>query len=148
MPPRRKRASSTEIAAAAAKKKKAFIIADDADEVLTKCRELRAKLRADMAAAPSSPSKLAATANNEKITEVAELSIDHVMEGMECIAVKIAQQVMHKQGFSMEIPSRASSNQVYIKEWDRIVLGGKTSTRSFLNVKVRRSRCVCICALN
>jgi meiotic recombination protein SPO11 len=139
MPPRRKRASSADVAAAAAAKKKAHIIADDADEVLNKCRELKAKLRADMAAAPSSPSKLSA---DEKITEVAELTIDQVMEGMECIAIKIAQQVMHKQGFSMEIPSRAGSNQVYVKEWDRIVLGSKTSTRSFLNVKVRGAVCV------
>jgi meiotic recombination protein SPO11 len=139
MPPRRKRASSADVAEAAAAKKKAHIIADDADEVLSKCRELKAKLRADMAAAPSSPSKLSV---GEKITEVAELTIDQVMEGMECIAIKIAQQVMHKQGFSMEIPSRAGSNQVYVKEWDRIVLGSKKSTRSFLNVKVRGVLCM------
>ena len=57
---------------------------------------------------------------------------------MESVALRIAQQVVAKQGFSMDIPSRASSNQVYVKEWDRIVLGDKRSSRSFLNVKVRK----------
>lgn len=61
------------------------------------------------------------------------------MDGMEAIALQIAQQVMEKQGFQLEIPSRAASNQVYIAEWDRIVLGNKTGTRSFLNVKVRQA---------
>jgi hypothetical protein len=37
-----------------------------------------------------------------------------------------------------DIPSRASSNQIYVKEWDRIVLGGKRSSRSFINVKESR----------
>lgn len=40
------------------------------------------------------------------------------------------------QGFQLEIPSRAASNQIYVPELDRIVLGGKRGTRSFLNVKV------------
>lgn len=40
------------------------------------------------------------------------------------------------KGFQLEIPSRAASNQIYVPELDRIVLGSKTGTRSFLNVKV------------
>ena len=32
--------------------------------------------------------------------------------------------------------ARAASNQIYIPELDRIVLGDKRGTRSFLNVKV------------
>jgi meiotic recombination protein SPO11 len=74
--------------------------------------------------------------------EVAELSALHVLEGMEAVALKIADQVLAKKGFSMEIPSRASTNQIYVKEWDRIVLGGKRSTRSFLNVKESRKTTV------
>ena len=34
-------------------------------------------------------------------------------------------------------PARAASNQIYVPELDRIVLGDKRGTRSFLNVKVR-----------
>lgn len=33
--------------------------------------------------------------------------------------------------------ARAASNQIYVPELDRIVLGNKRGTRSFLNVKVR-----------
>lgn len=133
MPPRRKR-SAADIAADAAKKKKAFEPADDLDVVMTKCRELKAKLH------QQAESTVSAADLKESIVEVEELSSSEVMDGMEEVAIKIAQQVMHRQGFEMKIPSRAASNQVYIKEWDRIVLGAKTGTRSFLNVKVREGR--------
>lgn len=73
------------------------------------------------------------------IVEVVELSSTEVLEGIESVALTIAQQVLSKQGFTLDIPSRASSNQIYVKEWDRIVLGGKRSTRNFLNVRVRRN---------
>lgn len=76
------------------------------------------------------------------IVEVADLSADRVLDIMESIAVRIANQVMSKMGLSMDIPSRAASNQIYIKEWDRIVLGGKRSTRSILNVKESRKTAV------
>jgi meiotic recombination protein SPO11 len=76
------------------------------------------------------------------IVEVADLSATHVLEGMEYIAVNIANQVLTKKGFSFDIPSRASTNQIYVKEWDRIVLGGKRMTRSFLNVKESRKTAI------
>ena len=76
------------------------------------------------------------------IVEVANLPASQVIEGMECIALGIAQQVLAKKGFSMEVPSRAASNQVYVKEWDRIVLGSKRGTRSFLNVKESRKSAI------
>ena len=44
----------------------------------------------------------------------------------------------------MEIPSRAATNQIYIREWDRIVLGGKSGTRNFLNVKESRKTAITI----
>ena len=56
--------------------------------------------------------------------------------------MNIASQVLAKKGFSIEIPSRSSSNQIYVKEWDRIVLGGKRSTRTFLNVKESRKTAI------
>lgn len=42
----------------------------------------------------------------------------------------------------MEIPSRGSSNQVYVKEWDRIVLGGKRMGRNFMNVRESRKSAI------
>jgi meiotic recombination protein SPO11 len=76
------------------------------------------------------------------IVEVADLSATYVLEGIESIAVNIANQVLTKKGFSFDIPSRASTNQIYVKEWDRIVLGGKRMTRSFLNVKESRKTAI------
>jgi len=61
---------------------------------------------------------------------------------METIAKNIANQVLSKKGFNIDIPSRASTNQIYVQEWDRIVLGGKRSTRSFLNVKESRKTAI------
>jgi len=123
-----------------ASKKRDTSAADDAEDVLVKCRELRDDLR-DKKLAPV----VEAVNVPKNIVEVAELSSTKVLEGIENVALQIAQQVLNKQGFSMDIPSRAASNQVYVKEWDRIVLGGKRSSRNFLNVKVRQMRsCVIV----
>ena len=141
MPPRRKR-TTAEVADDAAKKKKSFEVAQDADLVLAACRKLKAKLRHEQgakdaaAAAPTTGTTAPTRTPRTDILEVSELMSSQVMDGMEDIALQIAQQVMQNQGFQLEIPSRAASNQVYIAEWDRIVLGNKTGTRSFLNVKV------------
>ena len=78
----------------------------------------------------------------KNIIEVAELNPTEVLEGMETIALGIANQVLNKQGFSMAVPSRAASNQIYIQAWDRIVLGHKTSSRNFLHVKDARKSAV------
>jgi meiotic recombination protein SPO11 len=140
MPPARKRGASSSSPAASASKRgishsstRDTTAANDAKQVLVKCRELRAHLIEKA----TSKTTQAAEDIPQNILEVAELPAEHVLEGMESVALRIAQQVMAKQGFSMDIPSRASSNQVYVKEWDRIVLGDKRSSRSFLNVKVR-----------
>lgn len=72
----------------------------------------------------------------KSIIEVSEMSPVEVVEAIELIAVQIANQVLQKKGFTLEIPSRSASNQIYVPELDRIVLGEKRGTRSFLNVKV------------
>lgn len=107
------------------------------------CRKLRAELRAkaDFDSA-SNDQRILPDGVPSNIVEVAELPATQVLEGMEVIAMKIANEVLSKQGFSLDIPSRASSNQIYVKEWDRIVLGGKRSTRSFLNVKESRKTAI------
>jgi len=76
------------------------------------------------------------------IVEVAEMASTEVVEGIEAVAVKIARQVMSNRGFSLEVPSRAASNQIYVPELDRIVLGKKSGSRSFLNVKESRKAAV------
>jgi len=77
-----------------------------------------------------------------KIVEVVEMNSTEVMEGIENVAVAVAHQVMAKQGFRLEIPSRAASNQIYVPELDRIVLGDKRGMRTFLNVKESRKAAI------
>lgn len=127
-------------------------LASDADLVLAKCRALKATLRkkADSEAATPNASPSASIvsdgSDNDKIpkdiVEVDELSATEVLEGIEGVALRITQQVLSKKGFSMEIPSRSASNQIYIKEWDRIVLGGKRIGRNFMNVRESRKSAI------
>lgn len=171
MPPKRMRGTAAV--------RKPVLLAEDSDEVLQKCRELKAKLRvkaakAEAAAAATasgnstissdddddfseedlqalladtpmneSPSKnMAPAAIPSNIVEVSELNADEVLEGMETLALRITNQVLTRQGFSMAVPSRSASNQVYIPQWDRIVLGHKTSSRNFLHVKDTRKSAI------
>ena len=141
--------------------RKIVTLAADADAVLTKCRELKEKLKlkkrakeqkqqqalAKKAAAgdaddkssssddedyfdwgadidevgvkSSKEEKKAAAKSSEipkDIVEVEELSSTEVIEGIEAIAVNITNQVLSKKGFSMEIPSRSATNQIYVKD--------------------------------
>ena len=77
-----------------------------------------------------------ASLRGKSIIEVSEMSSMEVVEAIESTAIHIANQVLQKKGFSLEVPSRTSANQIYVPELDRIVLGEKRGTRSFLNVKV------------
>jgi meiotic recombination protein SPO11 len=122
-----------------ASKRKIVAIAPDADEVLAKCRQLRDELRH---APPEPEEHIIPDGVPSNIVEVAELPPTHVLEGMEKVALEIAHQVFNKKGFDLEIPSRASTNQLYIKEWDRIVIGPKKLSRSFLSVKEGRKSAV------
>lgn len=158
------------------RRKKHVALADDADEVLAKCRALRDSMRqrtttnttltsdddgtysgssvdgeGTVVAAHRSIIKKArvsdmksplSSVKSESIVEVSEMNTTEVIEGIEAIAMKIARQVLDKRGFQLEIPSRAASNQVYIPELDRIVLGDKRGTRSFLNVKESRKSAI------
>jgi meiotic recombination protein SPO11 len=121
--------------------------------VLRKCRKLRDELRSEAAdneeERQSGVSKpLPDGVSSEDIVEVADLPTEHVLEGVEAIAVQIANQVMARKGLSLEIPSRAATNQIYIPEWDRIVLGGKRSARRFLHVKESRKTAITIRVLH
>lgn len=114
-------------------------VADDLDEVMSKCRALKKALRQKKnkkLAEDIQPIVPDSKVSSNSYVEVDELSSTEVLEGIEDIALGITRQVLDGKGFSMEIPSRAASNQVYVKEWDRIVLGGKRLTRTFLNVRV------------
>lgn len=137
----RKRSRTDEASTGGNRKREAVAKAHDADVVLRKCRELKVALRAknDLTseALPKPVLPDSSDSANNQIVEVAELSATEVVEGIEGVALEIASQILAKKGFSLDVPSRAASNQIYVKEWDRIVLGGKRSVRSFMNVRVR-----------
>merc|ERR1719162_258355 len=120
-------------------------LADDADKVLAKCRALKEKLRNEnkFASVGSTDDGNKKNVDVPKdIVEVDDLSTTEVLEGIEGVALQITRQVLQKKGFQMEIPSRGSSNQVYVKEWDRIVLGGKRMGRNFMNVRESRKSAI------
>jgi meiotic recombination protein SPO11 len=56
--------------------------------------------------------------------KVEDLDTGAVAEKIESIAQRIAKDVMEGRGYTFTVPSRASSNQHYVKSLDRIVLGG------------------------
>ena len=135
---------STTTVVSTTNKRRIVEIAPDADEVLRECRKLRDAMRAQFNddEDTSRTARVIPDGVPSSIVEVDELRAPEVLEGMESIALDIAQQVLGGKGFSVEIPSRAATNQLYVKEWDRIVLGGKRSSRSFLNVKESRKAAV------
>jgi hypothetical protein len=65
------------------------------------------------------------------VTEVRELPPPDVLASIEGVFAEAADSIMSGQSFSFMVPNRASSNQLYVPELDRIVLKAKTSSRSF-----------------
>ena len=57
-----------------------------------------------------------------EITEALEMEDEEVGFHIEAEMIKIASTILKGHGFTFEIPSRASSNQLYVPELDRIVL--------------------------
>ena len=117
-----------------------FYISAHPAPVLRKCRKLRDALRSKASECQSDPPTEEIPTD---IVKVADLSTTHVLEGIDAIAVQLAQQVLlAKQGITLEIPSRAAANQIYVPVWDRIVLGSKRSTRRLLHVKESRKTAI------
>ena len=107
-------------------------VAGDSVLVLGKVRALVASMRAEAAASrgPRTLADLGITG----VREVAELSADEVLDSIEEHLCSVAASVMGGEGFSFAVPSRAASNQEYIKELDRIVLRTKVGSRPFASV--------------
>lgn len=152
-------------------KRRVVPLADDADIVLAACRKLKKELilkaekskesseavqdddvevheqdtNTDTIVKPDNSKSTSiglASLRGKSIIEVSEMSTTEVVEAIESVAIQIANQVLQKKGFSLEIPSRSSTNQLYVPELDRIVLGEKRGTRSFLNVKEARKSAI------
>ncbi|CAB9521001.1 Meiotic recombination protein SPO11-1 [Seminavis robusta] len=114
---------------------------DYSDDMLL-LEEVDSKPNAIISSKPAtiSPSEIPSSG----IIEVSELNATEVLEGLETIALRVTNQVLTKQGFSMAVPSRGPGNQIYVAEWDRIVLGNKHLSRNFLSVKDTRKTAVTV----
>ncbi|KAK9756277.1 hypothetical protein RND81_01G086300 [Saponaria officinalis] len=66
--------------------------------------------------------------------EVTDLSLSSVQSQIETLIFSITKSILAGNGFSFNVPSRSSSNHLYVPEIDRIVLKDKSSSRPFANV--------------
>ncbi|XP_020591227.1 DNA topoisomerase 6 subunit A3 [Phalaenopsis equestris] len=113
--------------------------------------ELRNQLRSDadilesvrkMAAASKSAASKSLTLSDLNLSsacrEVSDRDSSSVLLSIERAALDAARSILSGSGFSFLIPSRSSSNQLYVPELDRIVLRDKASARLFANLSTVR----------
>lgn len=114
------------------RKRKVTGIADipDVSTVLSVVRQLREDMK-DREGTSSSDSLSSQILDG--VTEVQDLPSEEVSNKIEDVIVSIVAQIVSGNSFELSMPNRASSNQKYIEELDRIVLGDKVSKRQFLN---------------
>ncbi|KAJ6811506.1 DNA topoisomerase 6 subunit A3 [Iris pallida] len=70
--------------------------------------------------------------------EVSDRDVSAVQSSIERAVLGMARSILAGRGFSFDVPSRASSNQMYVPELDRIVLRDKCSSRPFANLSTVR----------
>lgn len=70
--------------------------------------------------------------------EVSDLDATSVTSSIERAILDIAKSILSGRGFSFDVPSRSASNQMYVKELDRIVLKEKSSARPFASLSTVR----------
>ncbi|XP_074316217.1 DNA topoisomerase 6 subunit A [Silene latifolia] len=92
------------------------------------------------AAATSTPLSLSTVLPDLAATcrEVTDLSLSSVQSQIETLIFSITKSILSGNGFSFSVPSRATSNHLYIPELDRIVLKDKSSVRPFAAVSTVR----------
>lgn len=126
------------------KKKRRRANDDDSDSELQPLRDLLKgdatilKILTSLKNAASSSSSSTLTLADLKLDtpcrEVTDLSLDSVQSNIEILSIEIAKSILAGNGFSFQVPSRASTNQLYVPELDRIVLKDKISSRPYANV--------------
>ena len=101
----------------------------DVDDTLKKVKKLR-----DIQAKEEELKSTTVAKVEAGLTEVLELPCESVADRIEELVVSVVMQILTgNKGFELAIPNRDATNQLYIEEIDRIVLGNKMSKRQFLN---------------
>jgi meiotic recombination protein SPO11 len=106
------------------------------DDILAALRHLSATTSA--AASSKKPLSISDLNLTSSCREVTDLNSSSVLLSIECLILSVARSILSGQGFSFDVPSRASSNQLYVPELDRIVLLDKSSSRPFANLSTVR----------
>ncbi|KJE92020.1 topoisomerase [Capsaspora owczarzaki ATCC 30864] len=74
--------------------------------------------------------------------EVAVMDDADVAQTIERIVIQAAQSILAGTGFSYDVPSRASSNQLYVPQLERIVLKSAVSNRPFSSTATVRKTAI------
>lgn len=102
------------------------------------------KLHAECQAAAASSKNLTLTDLNLAYScrEVTDLDPNSVTHSIERCVLEIAKSILSGNGFSFDVPSRSATNQMYVRELDRIVLREKSSARPFASLSTVRKATV------
>lgn len=156
----RKRRAGPDAAAGGSTSKKprgASAAASYAQSLRSKLRSdasILASLRALASAASKSKPAAASSAGAKALSEddpasassnyivVADQDTTSVTSRINRLVLSVARSILAGRGFSFAVPSRASSNQVYLPDLDRIVLLRRESARPFANVATARKATV------
>jgi len=74
--------------------------------------------------------------------EVAMMDDDDARARIERLVIHTTHSILEGYGFSYDVPSRASNNQLYVPELDRIVLKDRTSERPFASLRNGRKAAI------
>jgi meiotic recombination protein SPO11 len=105
------------------------LIVPEVSIVLAAVRRERKKVEDSLTAIENEPSQC----NREGVTEVEDLNTEQVSGRIEDLVVSVVSQIMSTGSFELKVPNRSTSNQLYLEDLDRTVLGDKMSKRAFLN---------------
>ena len=100
------------------------------------------KLRAKMGASASKKQTLEDVGISGVTKEVVALDRNAVMVEIERIAMDASHSIMRGDGFLFTMPSRTSSNMMYVPELDRLVLKDKTLKRVFADASSARKTAI------
>ncbi|KAA8495293.1 DNA topoisomerase 6 subunit A [Porphyridium purpureum] len=78
------------------------------------------------------------------VKEVQEMGATGVMQGVLSLCAHATDSIMKGEGFSLLVPSRSASNQMYIAELDRIVLKDKATARNFASQATVRKAAITV----
>eukprot|EP00850_Spirogloea_muscicola_P015166 SM000114S24129 [mRNA] locus=s114:137359:139492:- [translate_table: standard] len=109
------------------------------DTILAKVRRLAEDTRTTICSGPRTVAELGLST---ACREVVDLPSDRVGAEVERLILAAAKSILNGSGFGFDVPSRTTTNQMYVPELDRIVLKDKTSWRAFASIATVRKAAI------